>query len=395
MSTHLLSTSVSGLKRFAARYIKNEASSSIYAGLTCEHDRIIYTMCRVGNDTSSIYIIQSFNILTSQMKLIGALTHADLLSPNNIGCIQCDGEFLYLTCKGSNYFYTINLSDLHVERYSTANNLTCHANTYWYDGENIVGLNQKGLCLFNTKTRTPSYLEFKTSGTRNGFVIGKELIVTVDTNLTYYIKETGEYITETFPASTYSSMVCYDGEGKFFVANKSYIFIFDEKTRTWDTETIPISFGGDIRYMIYSEGIVYVLVIGSNKLWAYDPSTKMFHYMILPWTLSTDSNYITTMAQFKRYVFVQWYTMGIINYEGMYKYNVGYKIGQYSVICTKENEDKFINKGEHIGFKDSYLTIEDGIDPVPLTPIGDDRTIKSCHINKNDYKFIKGINFSK
>lgn len=394
LSSHLLSTSANGLKRFATRFVKNEASSSITAGLVCECDRIIYSLCRVGNNDSSKYIIQSFNILTSKTKTIGVLTHSDLLSPKNIGCIQSDGEFLYLTCKGSNYFYAINLNDLSVKRYSVTSNLTCHALTYWYDKENIVGLNQTGLCLFNTKTRTPSYQSFKPSGTRNGFAIGKELIVTVDTNLTYFDKTTSEYITIDFPTSTYSSMVCYDGEGKFFVANKAYLFIFDEASRSWHSENIPIGFGGDIRFMTYSGDILYIIVIGSNKLWAYDPSTNMFHYTILPWTLSSDSNLITTMAQFKRNVFLQWYTFGIINYEGMYKYNVGYKIGQYSVICTKEHEGDFINKGKHIEFKDSYLTIEDGIDLIPATPEQDQPTLKRCHINKKDYKFIKDINFS-
>jgi hypothetical protein len=87
---------------------------------------------------------------------------------------------------------------------------------------------------------------------------------------------------------------------------------------------------------------------------------------------------------------MQYWSFGVLNYEGLYKYNIGYKIIQYSIPFSEDMLD-YHEKDPCLIPTPAYLTFKQVDDTIDASPIESDSTIKSAHVNKKDYKTIKKI----
>lgn len=411
MSRHLLRTTVGGYTRFSGKFINNGASSSTdYAFFTCEYDRMIYSMWRRDANPVQFHISQ-FNIQTAVTTYIGYVTSSQVGYTDMFGGWLCDGEYMYFSIpNGTGKIVRIKLSDFSRDVYSNTTTYTCWGRCQWYDDHTIAIMDVRGITFFDTKTASFYYLHYKPTDTPscNQFAITDKLIANTSRNsgeyFAWYNRQTEEYHTSNLPVSDYPSELCY-GDGKFYIINRAYIFIFDEETETWENEYTPVQFttatayyGAEIRYCVYAEGVVYIIVEGSNRLWAYDTESKKVTYKMLPWTVPGYCDYQWSdfrdrqciITPFHRYMFIQCYSFGYLSYEGMYKYNMGYKYLQYMIPCA-EDRLEYESKDPCIVSKPSYLTYEVRPDEIPFTYISESSTIKRAPVNKNNYKEILNI----
>ena len=118
---------------------------------------------------------------------------------------------------------------------------------------------------------------------------------------------------------------------------------------------------------------------------------------MLPWTIpgysgsSTDyRNRQCILTPYHRYVFIQNFSFGYLNYEGLYKYNAGYKYLQYIIPCAEGVID-YEEKDPCLIVKPSYLTYDPIPDEIPFTYVSQSSTIKHAIVNKNNYRSILSI----
>lgn len=396
MSLNLLSTAPGGSTRFSKRYINDIASSSTdRACFSTEYDRVIYMGIERTSTSPHQFHMQSFNIQSGEINYIGYITKAQLNNQTNkrIQGFLCDGKYGYITMYSSvPGIFRIDMNDLNksAEWYPGVRNFACYTRCEWYDDKTIVMMDVRGLAYFHTDTLTWTYESYKSSNIsdRYGFAWCDKGIADVAKNLAWYNRETQTYTTYNFPTSTYYSLCCY-GEGKIWVVNQAYVFSFDVETESWDSEYTPIPFGQQVKYVCYTDNLLYIILNNSNKLWVFETQRKKFAYLILPWTLVNDGDVFITMATYHRYVFLQYWSFGVLNYEGLYKYNIGYKIIQYSIPFSEDLID-YHEKDPWLALTTSYLTMKKVDDEIEATTI-EGTTIKSCHVNKKNYKAINTI----
>lgn len=411
MSTHLLRTTVGGFSRFSGRYKPNGASSATdIAFYTCEYDRIVYSMWRRDVSTDEFHI-SKFNIQTGVSSYIGYVTTTQVGYTDEVGGWLCDGKYMYFTISnGNGRVVRISLSDYTRTVYTNDVPYTCWGRSKWYDDHTIAVMDQRGITFFDTKALTFSHMRYRSTATGgiNQFHITDKMVGEASRNdgsyFAWYNRITDEYHTSNLPTSSYPCELCY-GDGKFYIINKAYIFIFDEETETWEDEYIPVQFttaGGsypaEIRYCVYSEGVVYIIVEGSPRLWAFDTESKKVSYKMLPWSIPGYTNGGSNLrgrqciiTPYHRYVFIQCYSFAYISYEGIYKYNMGYKYLQYSIPCAKDLIE-YESKDPCLVLEDSYLTYDDSKpDIIPFVPMYQYPSIKTASVNKNNYKTILSI----
>lgn len=397
MSLNLLSTAPGGSSRFSKRYINDGASSSTdRACFSSEYDRVIYMGIERTSTSPHQFHMNSFNIQSGEVTYLGYVTKAQLNNQTNknIQGFLCDGRYGYITMySGVHGIFRIDMKDLNktAEWYPATRNFTCYTRCYWYDDKTIVMMDVRGLAYFHTDTLSWTYESYKSSDTSNrqDFAWCDKGIADTYQNLAWYNRETQTYRTFNLPTSTYYSLCCY-GEGKIWVVNQAYVFSFDVETETWDSEYTPVPFGAQVKYVCYTDNLLYIILNNSNKLWVFETQRKKFAYLILPWTLINNGDIFITIATYHRYAFMQYWSFGVLNYEGLYKYNIGYKIIQYSIPFSEDLLD-YHEKDPCLIPTPSYLTFEQVDDTIEASPIESGSTIKSAHVNKKDYKTIKKI----
>ena len=395
MSTHLLRTTPGGRTRFSAKFINNGATSATdIEFFTCEYDRMVYSMWERAGSPNQFHVSQ-FNIQSGVTTYLGYVTQAQLNTDKLPGGWLCDGKYMYFSFYSSALLVRVLLEDMiTINSYTNSSNWTCWGRSQWYDDHTIALMNQRGIALFDTKTTTWSYISYKPSNTSGcqRFAITDKLIVDVSTNsgaqFCWYNRQMEEYHQTTLPTSTYACDMCY-GDGKFYVVNQAYVFVFDEETETWEQEYTPVHFQGRPRYCVYAEGLVYIIIYGSARFWVYETHNKHVAYKMLPWNVP-ESNNQCVLTPYHRYVFIQCFSFGYLNYEGLYKYNAGYKCIQYVIPCAEGVID-YESKDPCLVVKPSYVTYEVNPDEIPFTYISQRSTIKSAPVNKNNYKTILSI----
>lgn len=399
MSLNLLSTAPGGSSRFSKRYMNDDVSSSTdRACFATEYDRMVY-MCNERTSTSPHQVhFHSFNIQTSEIKYLGYITKAQMnnYTDKRIQSFMCDGEYFYITMySGVSGIFVVNMNDLTEVTYypSTAGRgFTCYTRGWWYDLTKIIMMDNRGMAYFDTKTHEWSYESYESSNVTgyNCLTFCDKGVAKINTNMRWYNRETGTVTQFNFPTSSYNSECCY-GEGKIWVVNQAYVFSFDVETETWDSSYTPVPFGNRPKCVVYTEGLLYCIFQNTNKLWVFETQRKKFAYLILPWTIINEDDAMVSMAVYHKYVFLQMYTFGIMNYEGLYKYNIGYKIIQYSLPFSEELCE-YHTKDPCLYLQPNYLTFKNTDDEIELTPI-EDTHLKACHVNKKDYKEIYEILF--
>lgn len=394
MSENLLTTRLSGSPNLSTKYmIRPNIDSTVSSSMSTEHNRIIYMLSKMGTN----YIIQSFNMLTSKFSNIGTLTSADLGNPSGgLGSIVADNDYIYLSRQGYGTLYRIKISDLSINTFTATNSSSAYGIMQWYDdNRNVIVISTSyGFSLFNTISCTWSYIK-NSSNTSNkrDIAVGNRSIITTSTSsasgFIYYDKIDGTFTAQSLPSNDLSN-VCYNN-GKYYFARKSYLYIYDEDTKTFD-ETIAIPYEDKIQSLVYSDGVIFATISGSNKLYAYSIDSHMYYYIYLPWTTVSDTSVADRITGYNKYVFIPNITFGIINYISSSKYAVGYKMNQYSVLYNNTYADKF-TKDPNLELNDSFCTIVDGSEEKDMIIIDAERSIKSVHVNKTDYQMIKNIHF--
>ena len=396
MSTHLLRTTPGGRTRFSSKFINNGATSSTdNEFFTCEYDRMIYSMWRRSGSPNQYHVSQ-FNIQSGVTTYLGYVTHSQFgLDTNKFpGGWLCDGTYMYFSFWDTTRLSRVLLSDMtQVNHYNNDKVWTCYGRSKWYNDHTIAIMDRRGIALFDTKTLTWDHIRYKssdTSGRTNFYISDKVIMDSGEGNVTYYDRTLQEFHTLAFPTSSYDSELC-GGDGKIYVVNRAYIFVFDEETMGWEQEYTPVQFATNtnIRHCVYAEGLVYIIVYGSPRLWVYETQNKHVAYKMLPWNIPTGDN-LCEMTSYHRYVFIQCYSFGYLNYEGLYKYNAGYKYVQYVIPCAEDVID-YEEKDPCLVVKPSYVTYEVNPDEIPFTKISSLSTIKHAVVNKNNYKTILNI----
>ena len=368
MSLNLLSTAPGGSTRFSKRYINDIASSSTdRACFSSEYDRVIYMGIERTSTSPHQFHMQSFNIQSGEMTYLGYVTKAQLDNRTNkrVQGFLCDGRYGYITMYSDvPGIFRIDMNDLNksAEWYPATRSFTCYTRCYWYDDKTVVMMDVRGLAYFHTDTLSWTYESYKSSNTsgREDFAWCDKGIADTDKNLAWYNRETQTYTTYNLPTSSYYSLCCY-GEGKIWVVNQAYVFSFDVETETWDSTYTPVPFGSQVKYVCYTDNLLYIIL----------------------------NNTFITMATYHRYVFLQYWSFGVLNYEGLYKYNIGYKIIQYSIPFSEDLID-YHEKDPWLALTTSYLTMKKVDDEIEATTI-EGTTIKSAHVNKKNYKSINTI----
>ena len=400
MSLNLLRTAPTGIGRFRKKYIHDGASSETdRMFFTCEYNRIIYTLTERIIANLRYYHINSIGITSNEVRYLGMIPHTSFTSigvgvNSTIGSFLCDGKNIYITYNGNMNLFKIDVETmtlLDIQKFTSDKTFNAYSTMQWYDTHTIALLDVRGLVLFDTDTNEFSYIRYKSSDVSNriSFAFSDKYIVDTNTNFAYYNRETQTFNTINLPMSSYNSEVVY-GDGKFYVINQAYIFIFDEETGAWEEEYYPIPFGNKIKCATYTDGLIYILPIKSAKCWVFDVNAHMYSYMFLPWTFAnnTDDTLRYSVASFKQYLFFQYFTFACINFNGLYKYRVGYKIVQYQIMCNSNTE--YLSKDRCLVFNQGYLTLENVPELKPFSPISE-TTLKTVHISKNDYKNIYEI----
>lgn len=397
MSLNLLRTSPTGTGRFRKKYIHNDASSlTDQRFFSCECNRIIYTLTERTISSNRYYYIQSVGISSSEVSYIGVIPHAafNINASSYPGSFLCDGENIYITFLNVMNIYKINMSTislLNIESYANDIAFNAYSKMQWYNDHTIALFDTRGLVLFDTDTCEISHIRYKPSAVTNrvSYAFSDKYIMDVNGNLTCYNREAETLTTINFPISSYVSEIVY-GDGKFYVVNQAYVFIFDEETGTWESTYYPIPFGSAPKCVAYTDGVLYILPNKSSKCWAFDTTIHKYSYMFLPWVFSDNNsnNYQYSVATFRRYLFFQYYSFACINFNGLYKYRAGYKIIQYQIMCNSKTE--YIEKDRCIVLNSGYLTLENVPELKPF--LGQSgSSLKSVSVSKDDYKNIYDI----
>jgi len=392
MSLHLLRTTPGGTTRFSSKFINNQATSATDTEFfTCEYDRMIYSMWRRSGSPIQYHVSQ-FNIQSGVTTYLGYVTHSQLGRDTLPGGWLCDGKYMYFTFNNTTRLTRVSLEDMStVNHYDNDKIWTCWGRSVWYNDHTIAILDRRGLALFDTETLTWDHIRYKGSDTsgRTAFYFDDKIIIDSGVgNISFYNRTTQQFSSMSLPTSSYDCELC-GGDGKVYVINQAYVFVFDIETMTWEQDYTPVQFKSMPRHCVYTEGLVYITVCGSPRFWVYETENKHVAYKMLPWSVPTGDNQCI-LTPYHRYTFIQCYSFGHLNYEGLYKYNMGYKYLQYIIPCAEDVID-YQSKDPCLICKPSYLTYEVVKDEIPFEPIAESLTIKSAAVNKNNYKSIINI----
>ena len=385
-----------------------EAITSINSSISYEHNRNVYSaiLC---ND--KIVRFTKLNLLTNTSTIIRDVSKA-VLGNTYYGGFIVDNNFMYLTSSNEdNRIWKIPLdpTDQNIETIATTDSnksIVCYGKIDWYDDHTIVMCHRRsGIWLYDTiKNKwTEKPQGENTNDIRGDFAIGDKYlistycdssksawIVDVENNQWYDMAET--YYT--FPDKEIK-IVCY-GDGKFYFAQKSYIYIIDEENIKNHLESgvevnvkrIAASYGSSIpRTISYVNGLLYITLRSSNLLYIYDIKTDTFRSTLLEftqlWEYPYRAGYHIPTTVDGGYFFIADLRLFVMNLGDYAKYNMGYKFNQIQYIMNIDNIDKFTYDDRFVSFHDSYILIHAGDIIKPAIRI--DENVYRVDISKTEY----------
>lgn len=393
MSTHLLPVKT-GNEQFPVRYRNiHPAGVEIYSSVTTEKDKMMYIGASTRNyNGHGEFLFYKMNLLTSRFETVGEISWNDI-GQRYVGSILADDEYLYISSIDRAQILIFKLDTLAyigLYQYSTSA-FQAYGKMDWLNDTTICIAYSNGFLFFDTKSRTYSFEQYSTSYSYCDMAVGKRLIVankgssSANSVVAYRMDERSFF---TFSLTTNDIAVSCYKDGKFYMANTQYLYIYDEETETFETINVPWT---NPRTISYTNGTVFVTCRNSTRLYIYNIERKEYRYIILPWTIRDFSNsYATVPTAFEGYFFIEYLTFGIIDYSGDSKYNFGYKYDVLTLLFNKENQSQFTFDPRFITFHESYMTMHNGDIMYPFNTIDQANHIKSTKIRKSDYKsFIR------
>ena len=382
--------------------LNGNAVTSIQSVVACEHDRVLYIAMVLNNTTLRL---QKINLLTNKSSVIREIPRSSL-DNYYYGGLLVDDNYLYLTSSNNEnqrILYRVDLNNPmgEIKRFTPGSsndyNFECFGKMEWYNDRTIVIDYKRGFMLFDTKTQkfTAKYYSSKNS-TRWDMSVGKKIALShynSATNLSVYTcnLDANTWSTITLPGDGVACS-CYDGNGRFYIAQTSYLVVWNEETETIE-QSIAIPWKNP-NMIQYTKGVVYAIMKGSNQLWMYNTKTKIFNMILLPWTIpSMSGSTVMRPAVFDGYIFIPYFKLGIVSYIDPPKYNLGGKYDQYKFLFNKEHEAEYNYDNRFVTFRDSCMTVHDGTITIPMTEVPESSGIKFAPVNKSEYNKLKRISF--
>lgn len=379
--------------------------TSIYSAVSCEHNRTLYIAALVNNTTLRIVQI---NLITGKVSLVRDILR-NKLDNYYYGGLLADDDYIYITSSYNDNRYTIyrieiSNPDSAIKTFSPGNNSSYYFTSFgkmvWFDGHTIVIDYREGFMLFDTIKGTFTIKKYSsTKNNRADMSVGKNIAISnyngSETTVLVCEIESNTWSTVTLPTNT-QSCSCYDGNGKFYIAQTQRLSIMDEETKTIE-RTIVVPWDSP-KTIDYTNGILYVTIKTSNRLWIYNTKTDMFTSIMLQWTIpKLTEGYITRPTVFDGYILIPYWSLGIVNYAEPVKYNMGFKYNQFSFMFDEEHKNEFTYDDRFVTFKNSYMTIHDGVITKQLSLLDNDTipSIKTASINKSEYNILKKATVSK
>ena len=384
--------------------LNGNAISSIYTSISCEHNRILYIATLI--DKSTLRISQ-VSLITGKAYLIRDIPRSQL-DNYYYGGIVADDDYIYFTSSYNDNRYTIyrigiNDSTGTIKTFSPGSNsnygFTSFGKLEWYNDHTIVIDYKYGFMLFDTINNSFITKEYSTSkASRSDMSVGKKLALShyngTSTTVLACEIESNAWSSITLPTNA-QSCSCYDGNGKFYIAQKQRLSIINEDTKTIEnTVVVP---WGEPKTIHYTNGILYITIKESARLWIYNTKSNMFNSIVLQWKIpSLKDISVTRPTVFRGHILIPYWTLCMVNYVDPVKYNMGFKYNQYSFIFDNEHKNNFTYDDRFITFTNSHMLLHDGTIEKPLTLIdGDTDNIKVVSLNKSEYNHIKSVKFIK
>lgn len=386
-----------------------------------EKDRMIYIFTRMNKST---YTLHQFNMLTCAID--------KLWEWSNSGSQTNYGDFLYDPDR--HVIYLLNtINDVRSGDHVIAINIdTNETQQIWINPNNMIHYaygklevykeryilttltkytNNKytvGILITDPDTTQSKSIIYDGNGTPfpfGDYSVGKTTCIMTDYQMESSRKDVAmvcDIENQTWSFVTLQSgataVTCYH-DGKFYITQKNYLYIYDEETKTLE-ETIVTPWNTQNPYYItYGNGVLYVAIDNSPTLYVYDLKRKNFTSVGMRTSMPSSSSYGTPKnyrpCAFRGYYFIANTQLLAVNATNRNKYALGYKYTQYLFPLNKTHEANYTYDDRFITFTDSHARIHNGDLIYPLEVYDEKNLIKRATIDKKDYFEIIKFTLSK
>ena len=364
-------------------------TTNLYSCVSTISHKILYLGYRYNGGVMKIY---KLNLLTNAFTFLGDISNSDLGS-RQIGGMLVDDNCIYLSAStGVTEIrkYDIGTLDF-IEAYQYISAAPqSYGKIQWDSSRKIVLQYGNGFLFFDTIDNVFEYKAYSSALGCRDMSVGRTVIVGNRNNTQSYPLFIYHMNTDTFEQKALSTTAvtcsCYDN-GKFYIAQANYLYIMDEETLE---VTVINTTWGEPRTVNYSDDNVFVSVVNSKKLYIYNVKLNQITYMMLPWDIrGFNADYVTIASTYAGMLFLPYITLARIGGIASSKYNFGPIVKQLTIMFNSDSTSTFVYDPRFIEFRETYMTLVDGVIEYNLNTIDVENHIKSCTVNKSDYKHLK------
>ena len=381
-------------KRYKTSYLDGGSvvASSVQNFCSVVYDMTLY--CAVLINSSTIRFL-AINVYTGNQTIIVDVPSSSL--GGSCGSILVDDNYIYFTPyqadPSSSYLYTISLKDLNIESYQTnsgSGRIGCRGKMQWFDARTIIMGNYTGFVKFDTVKHEYSYNNAHNISDIDCCLGSHTFIKTYTSTVYLYDFNTETWSSISVPKGDNYAMVCY-ADGKYYVVRKNYICILDEETKTFERSIVITTGSSYVSGAYYADGIIYILSSTDIRCTVYDISRDEVYSVYLPWTVPA-YNTGSLCSTLTKTLFIPYYSLGIISYQGFDKYDFGGKYFRDIFYCDYASRNQFVYDDRFISFTASCMKIQDGT--ITKTFIQDQNHIQHIDVSKTEYRIIKNVNIT-
>lgn len=372
------------------------STTDLYSTISTISHRVLWMAFQYRSYLIKIY---KYNIITNELSFVCDIP-TTITGSYYIGSILADDNHLYLsTIQSYTMIYEFNLNEfngtsLKLNRMYPYNSYTpqAYGKMQWVNDSTIVMGYNAGFLFLDLKTRKYTFKAHTSTNNTQDISVGKKLIVSnrntaVSEPLFIYNMDDETFSTKSL-TTTAVSVSCYV-DGKFYIANQNYLYIMDEETQ--EITTLNATWGVP-RTINFSKNTVFVTVRSSNRLYMYNINTNEIRYIILRWTIPTVNNsYAIINSTYNGNIYIPYYTLAKAAGLHSAKYSFGRIVDYLTLLYNIDNANQFTYDSRFIGFTNSYMYLKDGSIEYPVETIDETNHIKSCSIDKIEYKKFKSV----
>ena len=403
---------------------------NIYNGVVAEHDRTVFfaLACEiqtVNAETGSVstsyqLIIKAMNLIDQTVYSICRIPWRTVYSINDtmfIGKMLVDDKYFYLcmqASKDSSVAYQQSLVRIHRNDFSVSMSSTsgealfAYGHMEWYDETHILLQGPTSYLLYDTARNTWRKTSHLINGTSTSSVqdwaLGKTQIVStcVRSNaksVAICDRETFQLIKiVTLPNAATNPRVCYDGNGKFYIATQYYLYEYDEETSEI-TNTINLSIMPYPNTVTYCNGAVIVTQYSNDsgnenerRLIVYRTDIDQYASIYMPWGVGYSQRYdycYIPLAIQGKFFYVKNSTL-ILDYSKYAKYKFGPHRNRHTIVLNQSNDDIFTYDSRFVSVLENCIKVHDGNIEYPLNGYNTNHIARTNRISKGDYRYLLG-----